>query len=73
MSQSFNAHFDGNVIVPDEPLQFPAGQRLRIEIEPVAEDAPRFADFSKLAADLPDAPPDLASQHDHYLYGTPKR
>jgi len=26
-----------------------------------------------LAADLPDAPPDLAAQHDHYLYGSPKR
>jgi hypothetical protein len=26
-----------------------------------------------LEADLPDAPSDLAGQHDHYLYGTPKR
>ena len=34
---------------------------------------PRYADLLDLAADLPDAPPDLAAQHDHYLYGTPKR
>jgi hypothetical protein len=25
------------------------------------------------AADLPDAPPDLAAQHDRYVSGNPKR
>jgi hypothetical protein len=27
----------------------------------------------RFASDLPDAPSDLSAQHDHYLYGTPKR
>jgi hypothetical protein len=66
-------HFDGRAIVPDEPLELPAGQRLRVEIETVEADSPRFAGLLDLAADVPDAPSDLASQHDHYLYGTPKR
>lgn len=73
MTRSILARFDGEVIVPDEPLEFTAGQRLRIEIETVGADTPRFADLLKLAADLPGVPSDLATQHDHYLYGTPKQ
>ncbi len=65
------AHFDGKVIVPDEPVRLPVGQPLRVQVE--LADTPRFQAFLELAADLPDAPPDLAKQHDHYLYGTPKQ
>jgi hypothetical protein len=61
------------VIVPDEPLGLPVGQRVRIEIEAVEVERARFADLAEFAADLPDAPSDLASQHDHYLYGTPRK
>ncbi len=28
-----NAHFDGKVIVPDEPLELEPNQRVRIEVE----------------------------------------
>ena len=86
MTQIVSAHFDGKVIVPDEPVELPVGTPLRISVElqdagqPAekaveagAGNAPRFAAFLELAADLPDAPPDLAVQHDHYLYGSPKR
>ena len=73
MSQSIAAHFDGQVIVPDEPVQLPVGQRLRVSIELAEPAPPRFAGLLRFASDLPDAPPDLSAQHDHYLYGTPKR
>jgi hypothetical protein len=73
MVQSILAKFDGSVIVPDEPLTLEPGQRLRVEIETIEADEPRFADLLELEADIPDAPADLASQHDHYLYRTPKR
>ncbi len=88
MTQIVSAHFDGKVIVPDEPVQFPVGTPLRIQVEvqdgvrPAErtttqptdrKTAPRFSGLLELAADLPDAPPDLAAQHDHYLYGSPKR
>jgi hypothetical protein len=73
MTQSITAHFDGQFIVPDEPLQLPVGQRLRVHVEVVESSPARFADFLRFAADLPDAPPDLSAQHDHYLYGTPKQ
>jgi Arc/MetJ-type ribon-helix-helix transcriptional regulator len=39
---------------------------------------PIWEDILELTADVPDEewdklPPDLAEQHDHYIYGTPKR
>ena len=73
MVQSILAKFDGAVIVPDEPLSLLPGQRLRVEIETIDGKVPRFADLLDLEADVADAPSDLANQHDHYLYGTPKR
>lgn len=73
MKQTISAHFDGQVIVPEEPVELPAGQRLRVRLELVESLTPRFADFLRFAADLPDAPCDMAAQHDHYLYGSPKR
>lgn len=73
MVQSIHAEYNGSVIVPDEPLALLPGQRLRLEIETIEADEPRFAELLELDADISDAPSDLASQHDHYLYGTPKR
>lgn len=32
---TLNAHFDGKVIVPDEPLTLKPNQKLRITVEPV--------------------------------------
>ncbi len=73
MTQTITAHFDGKVIVPDEDVQLPVGQPLRVRLELADVPAPPFADLLRFAADLPDAPSDLAAQHDHYLYGSPKR
>lgn len=73
MTQTIRAHYDGKVIVPDQPVQLPVGQPLRVHLELAEPSSPRFADFLRFAADLPDAPPDLAVQHDHYLYGSPNR
>ena len=73
MNHTISAHFDGKVIVPDEPVELPVGQPLRVRLEVQGASSARFAELLRFAADLPDAPTDLASQHDHYLYGTPKR
>ena len=32
---ALNAHFDGKVLIPDEPLALPANQKVRIELEPI--------------------------------------
>ncbi len=34
---TLNAHFDGKVIVPDEPTGLAAGTRLRVTVEPIDE------------------------------------
>jgi hypothetical protein len=73
MTRSLTAHFDGQNIVPDEPVQLPVGQRLRVQVELMAPSPGRFGELLQFASDLPDAPPDLSVQHDHYLYGAPKR
>jgi hypothetical protein len=73
MTHTISAHFDGRVLVPDEPIDLPTGQRLRIQVDLASDAEPRFADLLGFAADVPGAPADLAMQHDHYLTGTPKR
>ncbi len=50
---TLNAHFDGKVIVPDEPLALKPNQKLRISIEPIETTDPDSAaggkvDLSKL-------------------------
>jgi hypothetical protein len=70
MTKSITAHFDGQNLVPDEPLELPIGQPLKVQIQFGIESAGRFAGLRALAADLPDAPSDIALRHDHYLHGT---
>ena len=72
MTEVITAHYDGKVLVPDGPVELPVGQLLRLRVE-AAPQQPPFADFLQFATDVPDAPPDLSVQHDHYLYGTPKK
>jgi len=87
MTRTLRAHFDGKVIVPEEPVDLPVGQSLSVQIESREQsrstarlDAPAENPFAALidwVKKLPpagdDVPTDLAAQHDHYLYGTPKR
>jgi hypothetical protein len=35
MSLTIRAHFDGKVIVPDEPVDLPVDQPLEVELKPV--------------------------------------
>jgi hypothetical protein len=69
-----SAHFDGKVIIPDEPLDLLPNQPLIISIEPVAEKPEAAAEsvLAWLAASAVESdalPTDLANRHDHYLYG----
>lgn len=61
------------VLVPDEDVELPVRQPLLLHFELTRSSTPRFADLLNLEVDLPDAPADLAAQHDHYLYESPKR
>lgn len=76
MARTIVAIFDGEVLRPAEPLDLTPNTEYRVtieETEPSADDArhplAKFAAFVIEDLDIPD----LAEQHDHYLYGTPKR
>jgi hypothetical protein len=85
---TINVHYDGRAIIPDEPIDLPVGRQFKITIIEQNEEAsvksdadvPRtkgqFSDLARHVADVTEAdgiPTDLSYQHDHYLYGTPKR
>lgn len=72
------ARFDGQVFVPETPVDLPVGCVLEIPLPPAEPTEEPDRPLLKLARQLeqfpanPDWPADGAAQHDHYLYGTPK-
>lgn len=75
MNRTMTAIFDGQVLRFYTPPDLEPNTRYKITIESVlpgdvTEDA--WDVLEKLAGTV-DAPPDWSSEHDHYLYGTPKR
>ena len=65
-------------VVFDQPLALAEGTRVRVE--PVLPEetkngtGPSLLDcLGDVVGAVDDLPDDLAAQHDHYLYGTPKR
>jgi len=74
---AINAHYDGKVIVPDEPLDLPLNQALVVRIESIngntlAEES-ALTWIAENSCESPRLPSDLSHQHDHYLYGVPKK
>jgi hypothetical protein len=41
MSLTIRAHFDGKVIVPDEPVDLPVDQPLEVELKPIVAEEDR--------------------------------
>jgi hypothetical protein len=60
-------------IVLDQPPSLPDGERVEVELKPIAQKQPTFIDLLEFAGCMPDMPADFAAQHDHYIHGTPKR
>jgi hypothetical protein len=73
------AHFDGRVLVPEEPASLPTDCLLEVHVSPLKDGKGGRRPLKALAALAkqfpanPDSPGDAAAQHDHYLYGTPKK
>jgi hypothetical protein len=59
-------------IVLEPPTQLPEGARVRVEVISTTEPT-LFDRIGHLAGKAKHLPPDAAEQHDHYLYGTPKK
>jgi len=80
------AHFDGKVLVPDEPVDLPLNCALEVHVmsapnsQPAADSSKdgktplqRLADVAKRFPAPDRSRADGAAQHDHYLYDLPKR
>jgi hypothetical protein len=66
---------NGAIVLPPE-VHLPDGTEVRVE--PIVSSAAksrreRAATLRKLAAAMPELPADLAKNHDHYIYATPRR
>ena len=73
---TFRARFDGQVLIPEHPLDLPEGSVVEILATLIQTPTSALQALTKLAADFPanpDLPVDSAAQHDHYLYQSAKR
>ena len=74
-------HLQNGVVVLDLPTNLPDGTAVRVEIPEAAastviaetERKTLYERFESLIGTAPELPPDASINHDHYLYGTPKR
>jgi hypothetical protein len=73
---SIRAHFDGSVFVPEEPVSVAPNAKVRLlVVDEAAADRP-LMDLVRIGENSPAEagwPADGAAEHDHYLYGSPKR
>ena len=75
-----SGHVQNGVVVLDSPTNLPDGTSVRVEIPeteatPVVEAQRKtlYERFESFIGTAPELPPDASANHDHYLYGTPKR
>ncbi|MBH8551583.1 antitoxin family protein [Nostocaceae cyanobacterium CENA357] len=74
MDKMVTVVFDGNVLRPDAPLDLTPNTRYVITIQEFKSPSPSGDAWDVLEAMVGtvEAPEDWSSEHDHYLYGTPK-
>ena len=63
---------NGIIVLPGQQV-LPEGAKATIVIETPGKPPTLAERLLKHAGTVPDLPPDLAEQHDHYIHGTPKR
>jgi len=73
---SYRGHMENGVVVLDEPAAIAEGAKVRVDVaaHDGDESGPSLAE--RLAAVIGKArslPEDAAENHDHYLYGVPKK
>jgi hypothetical protein len=74
---AIRGHFDGKVLVPDEPVNLPQDRPLIFHVEVSKENGAGaggdiWAVLERHSGSVVE-PPDWSSEHDHYLYGAPKQ
>jgi len=65
---ALNAHFDGKVLVPDEPLALEPNQQVRITVEPVVS-APKRIELGKQPGAVVNFAPDWEAPLPEDIWG----
>jgi len=80
MTRKVHAVFDGKVFCPEEHVELEINGHYILNIEPVKKedlienvDVESDAAFDLASIAVKTGIADLATEHNHYLYGTPKR
>jgi predicted DNA-binding antitoxin AbrB/MazE fold protein len=69
---TYKARIQNGAIVLDEPVNLPEGSEVTVDIP--ARPMPALSESLKdVIGQAKDVPADGSVQHDHYIYGTPKR
>ena len=77
----YKGHVEKGVVILDDPVSLPDGLKVQIEPLPVTQADIETDNITetlgekllKHAGKAVGLPPDLAENHDHFLYGTPKK
>jgi hypothetical protein len=69
----YRGYVKGGVVVLDPKVELPEGIEVRVEPVPSPARKTLAEQLGDLIGSVPDLPPDMAEQHDHYLHGAPKR
>lgn len=75
MSKTFTAVFDGETLRPDGPVDLRPNIRYVVSVEESSQELGEQSawDILERLTGTVEGPEDWAAEHDHYLYGTPKR
>ena len=68
---TYRGHIKNGCVVLDDPVQLPEDSR--VLIQPVESAASLGELLRDVAGKGQNLPADGSTQHDHYIYGTPKR
>ena len=70
---SITATVENNTVRFPPGVSLPDGTPVRVELLRDLPSPPFAQRYARFIGVVKDAPPDLAANHDHYLYGAPKR
>lgn len=75
MTRTLTAIFDGEILRPEGAIDLKPNARYRVTVEDeveISEGQDAWDVLEQLAGTV-EAPADWAAEHDHYLYGSPKK